>query len=92
MLLRAGAFAQAAYSYTDDTVSSINVGALETLDSYNTLDLAVGYSRDSWSATLFVENATNELAEVFISNEDDILKTTPNRPRTIGLRFSYKFQ
>jgi outer membrane receptor protein involved in Fe transport len=87
-----GAFAQAAYSYTDDTVSSINVGALETLDSYNTLDLAAGYSRDSWSATLFVENATNELAEVFISNEDDILKTTPNRPRTIGLRFSYKFQ
>ena len=29
--------------------------------------------------------------DVFISNEDDILKTTPNRPRTIGMRFSYKF-
>jgi iron complex outermembrane receptor protein len=87
-----GAFAQAAYAYTDDTVSSINLGALEQLDSYNTLDLTLGYARDDWSATLFVQNATNELAEVFISSEDNILKTTPNRPRTIGLRFSYKFQ
>ncbi|MFT5611424.1 MAG: iron complex outermembrane receptor protein [Polaribacter sp.] len=85
------AFTQAAYAYTDDTVSSINVGALEPLDSYSTVDLAAGYAKDNWSATLFVENATDELAEIFISNEDDILKTTPNRPRTVGLRFSYKF-
>lgn len=85
------AFTQAAVAYTDDTVSSINVGALEPLDSYSTVDLAAGYAKDNWSATLFVENATDELADVFISNEDDILKTTPNRPRTIGMRFSYKF-
>lgn len=87
-----GAFAQAAYAYTDDTISSINQGALFPLDSYSTLDLTLGYGRDNWSTTLFVENATDELAQVFISNEDDILKTTPNRPRTIGLRFSYSFQ
>ena len=86
-----GAFAQAAFAHTDETISSINLGALEQLDSYDTLDLAVGYRRDKWSATLFIENATDELAQVFISNEDDILKTTPNRPRTVGARFSYKF-
>lgn len=85
------AFTQAAVAYTDDTVSSINVGALVPLDSYSTVDLAAGYAKDNWTATLFVENATDELADVFISNEDDILKTTPNRPRTVGLRFSYKF-
>ena len=33
---------------------------------------------------------TDELADLFISNEDDIIKTTPNRPRTIGLRLSYR--
>jgi len=86
-----GAFAQAAYAYTDDTISSINAGALFPLDSYNTLDLTLGYQADNWSTTLFVENATDELAEVFKSNEDDILKTTPNKPRTVGVRFSYQF-
>ena len=40
--------------------------------------------------TLFGENLTNELADLFISNEDDIIKVTPNRPRTYGLRLSYK--
>jgi iron complex outermembrane receptor protein len=87
-----GAFAQVAYAFTDDTVSSINAGELLPLASYKTLDLALGYQRDNWSTTLFIENATDELAEVFKSNEDDIVKTTPNRPRTVGVRFSYKFQ
>ncbi len=86
-----GAFAQAALAHTDDTISSINLGSLEPLDSYETVDLTLGYQRDNWTATLFVENATDELAQIFKTNEDDILKTTPNRPRTVGMRFSYRF-
>jgi iron complex outermembrane receptor protein len=58
-------------------------------DSYTTVSATLGYSRDDWSITLFGENLTDELADLFISGEDNILKTTPNRPRTIGLRFSY---
>ncbi len=57
---------------------------------YSLLNATLGYTRDSWTATLFVDNLTDELAEIFISNEDDIIKTTPNRPRTIGVRFSYR--
>jgi outer membrane receptor protein involved in Fe transport len=41
--------------------------------------------------TVFGENLTDELADLFISNEDDIIKTTPNRPRTFGVRLSYRF-
>ena len=85
------AFAQLAYQYTDDTISSINLDAAFPQDSYTTVDATLGYSRDSWSATLYVDNLTDELATLFISNEDDIVKTTPNRPRTIGLRFSYSY-
>ncbi len=86
-----GVFTQLAFQYTDDVISSINAGALFPQGSYTTVDATIGYRRDSWSATLFFENLTDELAEVFISNEDDIIKTTPNRPRTIGVRFSYRF-
>lgn len=86
------AFGQVSYQYTDDTISSINAGALFEQPDYTTIDASVGYARDNWSATLFVENLTDELAVLFVSNEDDIIKTTPNRPRTIGVRFSFDFE
>ncbi len=85
------AFGQVSYQYTDDAISSVNVGALFEQPSYTTIDATLGYARDNWSATLFVENLTDELAVLFVSNEDDIIKNTPNRPRTIGVRFSYDF-
>ena len=85
----AGAFAQLSYHYTDETISSVLADASYKQDSYTTVSATLGYSRDDWSITLFGENLTDELADLFISGEDNILKTTPNRPRTIGLRFSY---
>ncbi len=85
----AGAFAQLSYQYTDDTISSISVDSRFEQDSYGTFDATLGYTRDDWKVTLFGENLTDELADTFISNDDDIIKTTPNRPRTIGIRFSY---
>ncbi len=87
-----GVFTQLAYSYTDDTISSINAGALFQQPDYTTVDATIGYRRGPWTATLFLENLTDELATVFTSNEDDIVKITPNRPRTIGVRFSYRFE
>ncbi|NND82214.1 MAG: TonB-dependent receptor [Gammaproteobacteria bacterium] len=86
------AFGQLTMQYTDDQISSVNVGALFELDSYTTFDASVGYSKDNWSATLYAENLTDELADLFISNEDDIIKTVPNRPRSIGVRFKYDFE
>jgi len=86
-----GAFAQLVYQYTDDQISSIVSGASFTMDSYSTVDASLGYSRDNWTITLFGENLSDERADLFISNEDDIVKTTPNRPRTYGLRLSYRY-
>ncbi len=86
-----GAFAQLVYQYTDDQISSIVSGASFNMDSYSTWDATLGYSRDNWTITLFGENLSDERADLFISNEDDIVKTTPNRPRTYGLRLSYRY-
>jgi len=84
------AFVQLSYQYTDEQVSSVVTDAAFEMDDYSTVDASVGYSRENWTATLFAENLTDEMADLFISNEDDIVKVTPNRPRTIGLRFSYR--
>lgn len=86
----ANMFAQVVHQYTDDQISAIVTGADFEMDSYRTWDASLGYERDNWTVTLFGENLTDELADLFISNEDDIIKTTPNRPRTIGLRLSYR--
>jgi outer membrane receptor protein involved in Fe transport len=86
----ANMFAQVVHQYTDDQISAIVAGADFEMDSYRTWDASLGYERDNWTVTLFGENLTDELADLFISNEDDIIKTTPNRPRTIGLRLSYR--
>ena len=84
-------FAQLVHQYTDDQISAIVTGADFQMDSYRTWDASLGYDLENMTITVFGENLTDELADLFISNEDDIIKTTPNRPRTFGVRLSYRF-
>ena len=63
----------------------------EKQDSYTTLDAAIGASQGSWNVELFVENLTDERADLFINTQDKALRTFTNRPRTIGLRFAYDY-
>ncbi len=87
--------AQAAWSYTDNSWSSIVVDDREDQDSYNLLNLAIGIAKNSWTADLFIDNATDERAEIarndpgYPSEKDTYINT--NRPRTIGIRFGQKF-
>ena len=93
-----GAYGQAAWSYTDDSWSDLQVSIREKQSSYDILNLAVGFSKNSWSADLFVDNATDERAEInrfypgygSVGTGKDATIAT-NRPRTIGLRFSQRF-
>lgn len=58
--------------------------------SYDTLGLSLGVSRDNWSAEIFGDNLTDERPELFKSSNDGEPRTTTSRPRTVGLRLSYK--
>ena len=71
-----------------DVVSPIP--AAQQLDSYNTLALSFGVSKDEWRMEVFADNLTDERPELYKSGNDGELRTTTSRPRTIGLRFSYK--
>jgi outer membrane receptor protein involved in Fe transport len=85
------AHAQLVYAYTDDQFSSIVVANRFPQDSYDTLDGALGVSADRWTFELFAENITDERAELFINALDTDLRITTNRPRTIGVRFSFDY-
>jgi iron complex outermembrane recepter protein len=66
------------------------IPAAQQLDSYNTIAASFGVSKDEWRIELFGDNLTDERPELYKSGNDGELRTTTSRPRTIGLRFSYK--
>ncbi len=85
------AYLHGAVLYADKSFSSIVAADRREQDSYTTADFAVGVSRDSWGCELFVENLTDERAQLFFNVQDDVPRITTNRPRTGGLRFYYEF-
>lgn len=66
------------------------IPAAQQLASYNTIAAAFGVSKDAWRIEVFGDNLTDERPELYKSGNDGELRTTTSRPRTVGLRFSYK--
>ena len=60
-------------------------------DDYLLLDMAVGVESENWSAELFVNNVTDERAELHVDTLQYVPKVVTNRPRSFGVRFSYDY-
>jgi iron complex outermembrane receptor protein len=54
-------------------------------------DASAGIATGSWSTQLYAENFTDTRAILSASYAEFVKMNTINRPRTLGLRFSYKF-
>ena len=83
------AFVQLGLQTGSDSYSSLVAVNRRDQDSYATVDLSMGVSKDEWSAGLFIENLTDERVDQYINNQDDIMRVTTNRPLTLSLRVSY---
>ena len=92
------AYFRASYSHTGDSLNQLEPleassrNPLVIQDSYNVLDLKVGLQSDTWDASLFINNATDErgvilhnvqYAEWFFGRQ----RTAIIRPMEIGVRF-----
>jgi iron complex outermembrane recepter protein len=62
------------------------------LPAFTTLDGALGVGKDAWLVQIYGENLTDTRAQLFANYSQYYKAITVNRPRTIGLRFSYKFR
>jgi outer membrane receptor protein involved in Fe transport len=87
---------QAGAQYTDHSFADvINIGTIAPPDyllaSYTTYDAAAGVAKDAWTFEFFGDNLTDTRAQVYISSASFQTLTTTNRPRVLGVRFSYKF-
>jgi iron complex outermembrane recepter protein len=87
---------QAGAQHTDHSYADvITIGTIAPPDyelaPYTTYDAAAGIAKDAWSFEFFGQNLTDTRAQMFISSASFQTLTTPNRPRVLGVRFSYKF-
>jgi hypothetical protein len=58
---------------------------------FTTYDASLGVAQGPWAAQLYGENLTDTRGILFASYTEWVKANTINRPRTLGLRFSYKF-
>ena len=84
-------FGQASMHFVGSSHTSINIAADYPLDSYTTGDMAFGVDAADWGAQLYVENISDARPDIYINASDRVARTTTIRPRTIGLRVSYKY-
>jgi iron complex outermembrane receptor protein len=87
---------QAGAQHTDHSYADvITLGTIAPPDHelapYTTYDAVAGVARAAWSAEFFAENLTDTRAQLFISSASFQTLTTTNRPRVMGVRFSYEF-
>ena len=59
--------------------------------AYSSFDVAAGVSKDHWGAQIYGSNISDTRAFLYSNFNQQIKMTTVNRPRTMGLKFSYKF-
>ncbi len=78
-------------SYSDNAFTDIIAINRMELDSWMMLGVTAGVSTASWTAELFVDNLTDEAAELTGSFVADRKRVTLARPLTAGFRINYDF-
>jgi outer membrane receptor protein involved in Fe transport len=78
-------------SWSSESYSDIITINRDKIDSWFMAGISAGVTTESWSAELFIDNLTDERAEVARNFVFDTTSVTYARPRTIGVRLSYDF-
>ena len=59
---------------------------------YTLVNVGLGFDREAWGAELFINNIFDENAQLNINAADWVPSVTTNRPREIGVRFTYDYE
>ena len=79
------------YAYTDSMYNDIFLANREEMDAYGLLNAALRVEGEGWHMSVYGENLTNEVAELYINSVDIRRLTTVNQPRTLGISFGMRF-
>lgn len=78
-------------AYSADAYSDVITINRDVVDSWAMLGITAGLRSDTWSAELYVDNITDERAELSRNFVFDTQRVNYARPRTLGVRLSYDF-
>ena len=84
------AYTQLAIKSASDSYSSLEKDQRYNQSAYRTVDLAYGFEVNNTQIEFFARNLTDERAQLYFNDQDDIPRITTNRPRNIGMRASYR--
>ena len=85
------AHVMASINWSSESYSDIiTINRIE-MDSYLMAGITAGVTSDTWSAELYVNNLTDERAEVASNFVFDVQRVTYIQPRTVGLRLKFDF-
>lgn len=87
------------HTYNGEATSSLEgiqsiifVNPVRTLDPYNITDIRFGLEATGWSASLFIDNVSDERAEQFFNDRWAQSRQSTNRPLTVGITYRKHFQ
>ena len=84
-------YTQLAIKSASDSFSSLEKDKRYSQSAYRTVDFAYGFEVNNTEIEFFIRNLTDERAQLYYNDQDDIPRITTNRPRNMGVRASYRF-
>ena len=81
------AYAQLAWSYTGSSFSEIVPSTRFPQDSYSIANFRTGINKGNWGVDLFINNLTDEVADIYVQPRNYEPTVVTNRPRNYGLKF-----
>lgn len=66
-------------------------GGRYVAEAYSIANLAFGFTNGEWNTELYIDNLFDERAQLYIDEQQFTPKVVTNRPRVVGVRFSYDF-
>ena len=77
-------------NFTDSNGNAF-AGGRYVAEAYSIANLAFGFTNGEWNAELYIDNLFDKRAQLYIDEQQFTPKVVSNRPRTMGVRFSYDF-
>ncbi|HIK77758.1 MAG TPA: TonB-dependent receptor [Gammaproteobacteria bacterium] len=83
--------AQVQFTHSDHSYSDIMEMNKARQDSYSYMDVRFGISNDTMTAELYIDNVTDERAEISNTFVFDRERVSYIRPTTVGIRYKHNF-
>lgn len=71
--------------------SVVSGNPVQVQQAYEIVNLRLGLDGEKWSGSLFVDNVTDERADLFLNNRWKVQRQAINRPRMVGVQVRFQF-